>query len=44
MGRVYLVPLEELQAVPQFAEMGPDVLTPRSRKRSSASACASTAA
>jgi formamidopyrimidine-DNA glycosylase len=25
MGRVYLVPREELQTVPQFAEMGPDV-------------------
>jgi formamidopyrimidine-DNA glycosylase len=28
MGRVYLVPVEELNTVPQFAEMGPDVLSP----------------
>jgi formamidopyrimidine-DNA glycosylase len=28
MGRVYLVTEAELQAVPQFAEMGPDVLAP----------------
>ena len=28
MGRVYLVPQEELNSVPQFAEMGPDVLSP----------------
>jgi formamidopyrimidine-DNA glycosylase len=28
MGRVYLVPVEELNTVPQFAEMGPDVLDP----------------
>jgi formamidopyrimidine-DNA glycosylase len=28
MGRIYLVPLEELRTVPQFAEMGPDVLSP----------------
>jgi formamidopyrimidine-DNA glycosylase len=28
MGRVYLVEAEELGSVPQFAEMGPDVLSP----------------
>jgi len=28
MGRVYLVPLADLETVPQFAEMGPDVLSP----------------
>ncbi len=28
MGRVYLVPAEQLPTVPQFAEMGPDVLSP----------------
>jgi len=28
MGRVYLVTAEELKTVPQFAEMGPDVLSP----------------
>ena len=28
MGRVYLVPAEELMKLPQFAEMGPDVLDP----------------
>jgi len=28
MGRVYLVPVEELNTIPQFAEMGPDVLSP----------------
>ncbi len=26
MGRIYLVPLDQLVAVPQFAEMGPDAL------------------
>ena len=29
MGRVYLVTPEELMSVPQFAEMGPDVLDPK---------------
>src|SRR5688572_4220298 len=28
MGRVYLVPADQLESVPQFAEMGPDVLSP----------------
>src|SRR5439155_16461143 len=28
MGRVYLVDADKLEAVPQFAEMGPDVLSP----------------
>jgi formamidopyrimidine-DNA glycosylase len=28
MGRIYLVKPEELKTVPQFAEMGPDVLAP----------------
>ena len=28
MGRVYLVQTDELKTVPQFAEMGPDVLSP----------------
>jgi formamidopyrimidine-DNA glycosylase len=28
MGRIYLVEAEELEKVPQFAEMGPDVLSP----------------
>jgi formamidopyrimidine-DNA glycosylase len=28
MGRVYLVPVDQLNTVPQFAEMGPDVLSP----------------
>lgn len=28
MGRVYLVKPEEIQSLPQFAEMGPDVLDP----------------
>jgi formamidopyrimidine-DNA glycosylase len=28
MGRVYLVPMGQLDTVPQFAEMGPDVLSP----------------
>jgi formamidopyrimidine-DNA glycosylase len=28
MGRVYLVTAEELMSVPQFGEMGPDVLSP----------------
>jgi formamidopyrimidine-DNA glycosylase len=28
MGRVYLVEADQLEAVPQFAEMGPDVLSP----------------
>ncbi len=28
MGRVYLVTADELKTVPQFAEMGPDVLAP----------------
>ena len=28
MGRVYLVEAEQLASVPQFAEMGPDVLSP----------------
>ena len=28
MGRVYLVTPEELESLPQFAEMGPDVLSP----------------
>jgi formamidopyrimidine-DNA glycosylase len=28
MGRVYLVALDALDSVPQFAEMGPDVLSP----------------
>ncbi len=28
MGRVYLVEAEQLESVPQFAEMGPDVLSP----------------
>ena len=27
MGRVYLVPQEEIESIPQFAEMGPDVLS-----------------
>jgi formamidopyrimidine-DNA glycosylase len=28
MGRVYLVPADQIESVPQFAEMGPDVLSP----------------
>ena len=28
MGRVYLVEADQLESVPQFAEMGPDVLSP----------------
>ncbi len=28
MGRIYLLPLEQLSTIPQFAEMGPDVLSP----------------
>ncbi len=28
MGRVYVVEAEQLESVPQFAEMGPDVLSP----------------
>jgi formamidopyrimidine-DNA glycosylase len=28
MGRIYLVEADQLQTVPQFAEMGPDVLSP----------------
>ncbi len=28
MGRIYLVAAEDLSSVPQFAEMGPDVLSP----------------
>jgi formamidopyrimidine-DNA glycosylase len=28
MGRVYLVEADQIEAVPQFAEMGPDVLSP----------------
>jgi formamidopyrimidine-DNA glycosylase len=28
MGRVYLVPADQVESVPQFAEMGPDVLSP----------------
>jgi formamidopyrimidine-DNA glycosylase len=28
MGRVYLVEADQVEAVPQFAEMGPDVLSP----------------
>src|SRR6266849_9014041 len=28
MGRIYLVAAEEVNTIPQFAEMGPDVLSP----------------